>query len=311
MGTEFATDGAAVRESPVSAWGIQRNWRLIRTLGRGGEGAVYLVEDDRSGIRYAAKIFSSPRSKASCIGLQIYSERIHDAEPLGLPRIELLENEKEILGVAYQHHRLHKVHHRLLGSRDQLAQSLAGSYCRMQYYLMSTSKLALWDADSSNFLLRKDGVFQWIDFGWGVAPIDGPVCIEQGLFGYGFAMHLLSLYNVNIKPAVEPSEGYSYTKSCRYCMDPRLDVVALKHAWLRDILSEVRSQPSTVFLQPEFWRRLGERLPHKVTAPWAAILASDVFNGASRVKKQLWQLVRSGQVDSKVEDSGEDQAVHL
>jgi hypothetical protein len=298
MGTKLAIDGTtSVRESPAPSWAIQRNWQLVGTLGQGGEGMVYLVEDDRSGIKYAAKIFSSPRSMASCIGLRIYSDRVKDAESLGLPTIELIENEDQALGIAYRHQRLHKVHHRLLGSIDRIAQALLGSYCQMQHYLISTSDLALWDADASNFLLRKDGVFQWVDFGWGVAPTDGPVCTEQGLFGYGFAMHLLSLYNVNIKPAVEPSGGYSYTEPCRYCRDPRLDVVALKHPWLRDILVEVRNQPSTVFLQPEFWRRLGERLPHQVTSPRAVILASDALNKVFQVKERLRRLVRGRQIN--------------
>jgi hypothetical protein len=282
------------------SWGTHRNGQLIRTLGQGGEGTVYLVKDGQSGIRYAVKIFLSPRPIASCRGLQIYSDRVADGESLGLPKIELIENEDQLLGVAYQHRQLYKVNHHVLGSVDQVAQSLVGSYCQKQYHLMRAGDLALWDADSSNFLLRGDGVFQWVDFGWGVAPTNGPVCIERGLFGYGFAILLLSLYN---KPAVESSEGYSYAQPCRYCMDSRLDVLAHEHTWLRDILAEVRSQPSTVFLQPEFWRRLGTRLPHRVTSAWTVILASGFLNKASRVKQQLRRLVRGGQADSRVKNS--------
>jgi hypothetical protein len=270
--------------SPI---GIRPNWQVQRILGHGGEGTAYLVTDVSTNSRSVVKMFHSPRPKEKCRNLQIYAARVTGEYP-GLPKLDLLEDEDGVYGIAYEYRPLHRVHHRLWGSLDQLAQAMVGIYCRMQVHLISTAGIVLWDADVVNFLLATDGRFHWIDFGWGVAPIDHPWNLERGHVGYGLAMLLLSVHGVNIKPAVQITPGYSPSEPCRYCMDSRLDTLAAKHRWLRQVLDEVRRQPAMALLEPEFYDRLGARLPDRVAAPRGVIFASDLL----RIGGCPWSFLR-------------------
>ena len=266
---------------------IRPNWQVQRILGHGGEGIVYLVADVDTSRRSVVKIFHSPRPKQKCRNLQIYAVRVTGEYP-GLPKLDLLEGEDGVYGIAYAYHPLYRVHYRLWGSLDQLARAMVGIYCRMQAHLISTAGIVLWDADVVNFLLATDGWFHWVDFGWGVAPVDHPWNLERGHVGYGLAMLLLSVHGVNIKPAVQTTPGYSQSQPCCYCMDSRLDTLAVKHRWLRQVLDEVRQQPATALLEPEFYHRLGARLPNRVAAPRGVIFAS----GMLRTGGSLWAFLR-------------------
>jgi len=283
---------------------LRPTWQIQRILGQGGEGVSYLVVDVNTNSRYVVKIFHSPRPKEKCHNLQIYAARVTGEYP-GLPKLDLLEGEDGVYGIAYAYHPLHRVHYRLWGALDQLAQVVVGIYCRMQAHLISTAGIVLWDADVVNFLLATDGRFHWIDFGWGVAPVDHSWNLDRGHVGYGLAMLLLSVHGVNIKPAVQITPGYSPSQPCRYCLDSRLDALAVKHRWLRQVLDEVRHQPATALLEPEFYRQLGARLPDRVVAPRAIILASTALRTGGGLRALLRGAVRGAHLKPEAVPSEE------
>lgn len=275
-----------------SPLGIRPDWQIQKVLGRGGEGVIYLVADADADRKFVAKVFHLPRPKQECRSLQTYADRVMGEYP-GLPKLELLEDQDSIHGIAYQYRPLHEVHYRLWDSVDQLAQALVGSYCRMQSHLISTASIAICDPYIRNFLLAPDGRFHWVDFGWGISTIDHPRNLDYGRFGYGCAGFLLSIYGIEIKPAVILTPGYSHAQPCRYCMDPRLDALAARHSWLHQVLDDVRHQPAAAFLEAEFYRRLGAQLPDRVTAPGAVIVASELLRTGGRSWSLLRHMIRA------------------
>ena len=285
--------------------GLPPNCQIQKVLGDGGEGRVYLVADVSTNNKSVVKIFRSPRTEWECRGLRAYADCVTGEYP-GLPKLGILENEDGILGVSYEYHPLYEIHYRLWGVSRHLARAVIGSYCRMQSYLMSTAGIVLWDADVVNFLLARDGQFHWVDFGWSVQPIDDSFILDQGGLGYGFAMLLLSAHGVNIKPLMLPGPGYSLTQPCRYCLDPRLDALATRHSWLRQVLDEIRQQPSAAFLDPEFYKRLGSGLPDRVAIPRFIILFSNLLRTGGRLRAFLWRSIQKEHSVSASEPSERD-----
>jgi hypothetical protein len=265
---------------------INPNWRLKRPLGRGGEGTVYLVEDTGSRLRYVVKLFHRPRSVPESKNLLLYADRV-DGPCIGLPKINLVMDSGQLRGVFYVHRPLYRVHRRLLLGSEHLQKALVGAYCAMQRHLLSRSRMVLWDADAQNFLLDRDGIFHWTDFGWGIAAADHPWNARDGHVGYGFAMLLLSVHGINIKPRVVPQPGYSLAEPCRYCADSRLDALAARHGWLHRVITMARAQPGSAFLSPAFYAELASGLPTRVHAARAVIAASALIAAPGRAKRRV------------------------
>jgi hypothetical protein len=145
-----------------------------------------------------------------------------------------------------------------------------------------------------NFLLTIARRFHWVEFGWAPAAVDDPAIHNQGLIGYSLVSLLLSLYGENIRSTTQPSEGYSLMLPCRYCMDARLDALVLRHGWLHDVLDEVRRLPAVALTEPEFYLRLGPRMPERVRTPLAVIRTSKLLAVAGRLWMSTRKAVRTG-----------------
>jgi hypothetical protein len=204
---------------------------------------------------------------------------------LGLTSIQLLVNADRIEGVCYPWIPLYPIHHRVLAASDRMRQSIIGAFCRMQHYLMSQLRIGLWDVNADHFLLDRHGSWHYIDFGWGISPLNHPRFLDHGFFGYAFAMLLLSLYGVNIKLILSPSPGYQYDQPCVYWMLKELSILGNDHVWIQDLVSEVRHHPASIFLAPEFYQQLGRDLPDYVVLPSAAISASLLLHRVGLLRK--------------------------
>jgi len=154
----------------------------------------------------------------------------------------------------------------------------------MQAFLISRHKIGLTDTLASHFLLTQDGKFHFVDYGINIESITHAWSLERGLFGYGLAWMLSSIYNVNLKLEVQRAPGYSYTSPCTYCMAKSLDIVAAQHDWVGEILSEVRSHNASILLDPEFYWRQSRRLPNRVRFPR---LILGMSNGLFYARKML------------------------
>lgn len=99
--------------------------RVLKTLGRGGEGTVYLVAEDADDRSRVLKVFHTPLRKAWAAGLQIYASQVGPND-LGLPPIALWEDQDKILGVTYPFIPLTIVHRRLIMASDRIAQAIYG-----------------------------------------------------------------------------------------------------------------------------------------------------------------------------------------
>jgi hypothetical protein len=270
---------------------LESKYELLNVLGQGGEGTVYLARDKRDGSNHILKIFHTPMQGTSVDGLRAYSTRIQRND-VGLQHIRLIESAHQVNALHYPFIPLQKVHWRLLTSRMHLGQALFGSYCRMQHYLISQCRVALTDTDVSHFLLAEDGQFHYIDYGFAIKSIDHARYLDEGRLGYGFTMLLLSIYRKNLKLETLPTPGYDYNAPCRYCFSKQLDTVAEEYPWVKEIVSQVRGQNSSIFLDPDFYQRLGSQFPYRVLFPQLVIRTSSVllYLGELNLKKTIQKI---------------------
>jgi hypothetical protein len=263
-------------------------WHVLGSLGQGGEGAVYLVVDKTTSQRWVLKSFHSPLSASQMRALRRYESGIVGEDCPGLPMIKLVCDQDWIHGVRYQHIALHRVHWRLLRSVCQLGQALVGSYCRMQHHLISQHGIAIWDASLKNFMLARNGHFYWIDFGKGMEVVEHlPPDQCLGGFEYGFARLLAGVHGVYFRSVASYSECYTYAGPCTYFMHPVFDDIAEECDWARDLVEMVRGQRASAFLQAEFYKQLGMRLPTRVSMPMAVIASSALLFRLSELRARL------------------------
>lgn len=259
-------------------------YRLLKTLGQGGEGTVYLVQKKSTNEEYVMKVFHKPIIGTSTSGLRICAEK-GCATALGLPEITLLGDADQIAGVLYPHIPLYEIHWRVLNSWEQVAQAMFGAYCRMQSHLISQCGIGLLDTVADHFLINRAGEFHYVDYGFMIKPIDHPGMVAQGMFGYGFAMLLMNIYHKNIKAVFRPTRAYDYSKPCIYCQSKELDELAASHAWVREILTEVYASEASIFLDAAFYQRLGDRLPRVAKQPDLIIALSSVLDTLRKIRQ--------------------------
>lgn len=271
-------------EAPLSD--IFNHYYVRKVLGKGGEGTVYLVEDKESSNKFILKVFHEPHSVDWLPGLPVYAEKIK-ANDFGLPEVEVIYSGDEINGVVYPYVQLRSLHWRILNSIKNVAQSVVGSYCDKQYYLMSDHSLALWDPHLSNFMVDETGKWHYSDIGGGICPLDHPWARKHGVIGYGFASLLLSIYNINLHQHVSIVEDYSYDEPCIYCKNEWLDAIAMQHEWVHEILSEVVSNKASIFYDPEFYQRLRKYLPNRVPWPSLVLPISKTLTGLGKLRGKL------------------------
>jgi hypothetical protein len=262
---------------------ILNDYHVKSVLGQGSEGTIYLVEDKDTLKKLVLKVFHEPRTSDWLPGLPVYADKI-SANDLGLPEVKVLYNRDEIIGVVYPYVQLRSLHWRILNSFEKVAQSIVGSYCNKQYYLMTHYSLALWDPVVSNFKVDKDGRWHFLDVGGGICLLDHPYVIKRGVIGYGFASMLMSIYNKALHELMMPVEGYSYDAPCIYCSNEWLDTIAMQHEWVREILSYVRSHNSSIFYDPEFYQRISEGLPSRVPSPSVILPLSQTLFGVRKLR---------------------------
>lgn len=244
-------------------------YEILRALGRGGEGTVYLVEEKATGQTWVLKVRHEPIRGTATAGLKLYASQVA-ANPHGLPMITLLGGSDEIVAIAYPFAPLYPIYWRFPLYFERVAQALFGAYCRMQSYLLDRANIALLDTVKDNFMIAADGSVHFVDFGFGVRSAHHPQVVGEGRLGYGFAMMLLSLYNQNLKLEMKPAPGYAQDQPCVYCASQSLDRLAKKHGWVAEILAEVRSHPASILAGADFYQRIGDRLPSRL--PWPTLM---------------------------------------
>lgn len=77
---------------------ILTDYHVLRILGLGHEGTVYLVEDKDRLRKLILKVFHKPHPRDGHSGLIIYADNI-TANDYGLPVITLLQRSDKIFGV--------------------------------------------------------------------------------------------------------------------------------------------------------------------------------------------------------------------
>jgi hypothetical protein len=268
------------------------DYELLHVLGQGGEGTVYLVCEKKSGRKRILKIFHTPIQGTSADGLRTYTAKIQEND-VGLPAISLLGDEHQVNGLHYDYLPLYEVHWRVLASWEKVGQSLFGAYCRIQHYLISHSGIGLSDTDIGHFLLSQSGQFYFVDYGFAIKPIQHSHYLDQGRLGYGFSMLLLGIHHKNLKLEILPTPAYDYQTPCRYSFSQQLDELIVERAWVREIVTEVRSQPASIFLNADFYQYWASRLPQRaplprlLTATSKLLAKSRVFTSRSLFRQRL------------------------
>ena len=271
-------------ETPTS--NILNHYRLRKVLGQGSEGTVYLVEDKETFNKLVLKIFHEPHTSDWFPGLEIYAEKIC-ANDFGLPEVKLFINRREIIGLVHPYVKLSSLHWRILNSNEKVAQSIIGSYCRKQAYLMSEHGLAIFDSVLPHFRVDKNGMWHFVDIGAGIRYVNDSWAQKHGLIGYGFASLIMGIYNKEIHLLMAPVENYSLDDTCVYCKNEWLDAIARQHKWVHEILSEVHSNEASIFYDPEFYQRLSEYLPNRVPWPSMVLPVSKTLFGLGKLRGKL------------------------
>jgi hypothetical protein len=269
-----------------SAVDILSHYHVRKVFGKGGEGTVYLVDKEGESGQFVLKIFHELNTVDWIPGLPVYASKIK-ANDLGLPEVKIIFRGEKIAGVLYPYVQLNSLHWRILQSNEQVAQSVVGSYCKKQFYLMSQHDLTLYDPALPNLMVDKNGKWHYCDMGGGIGLLDSTYIHERGLLGFGFASLLLSIYNKTLYHLMMPREDYSYDIPCSYCQNEWLDTIAAQHGWVKEILSEVCSHKSSIFYDPEFYRQLGDRLPDCVPLPSMILPLSKTFTLLGNIRGKL------------------------
>jgi hypothetical protein len=268
---------------PAIDTSIIANYRVIKVLGKGSEGIVYLVEDKDRANKLVLKLFHEPHSRDWFTGLSAYADNISSNE-LGLPVTQLLYQKADIIGLVYPYVQLYTLHWRIFNIFDKVAMSVVGSYCRKQYYLMTKHGLAIYDPVLLNLMVDKQGRWHYLDIGGGICLLNDPWIRKLGAIGYGFASMLLSIYNVTLHHYIKYQEFYTYDATCFYCSCKWLNDIAERHLWVKGILSEIKTQKSTIFYDPEFYKRLSDRLPGRVPCSFLILPFSKTLTNVGKLR---------------------------
>jgi hypothetical protein len=191
-------------------------YHIRRVLGGGGEGIVYLAGERNGSRRLILKVFHEARSFDWLPGLPVYV-RLINANNIGLPEINLIiNNNNEIIAAVDPYVPLFSFHWRILDLHEKIAQSIVGSYCIKQYYLMTECGLILWDPPLHNIMVDRYGTWHYCDIGGGIGLLNSPYIQKHGLLEYGFLNLIFSIYHKTLHHLILPREDYSYDTSCQY-----------------------------------------------------------------------------------------------
>lgn len=276
--------------NPASQCDLPPGFRMLETLGQGGEGTVYLVSKDDDAHQYVLKVFHEPLPKAWAVGLQIYASNVSPNDH-GLLPIQLWENSEAILGVYYPYTRLTAVHRRLIRASDQIAQSMVGSFCRMQHHLISSNGIGLLEPAADHLMLDRHGRFTYIDFGYGISTLDNQEARRLNLFGYGLAAFLPSLCGKNLRAIQPPVDGHVFDQPCVYFSNPLFDQIAVRQEWLASIIAEVRSSPSSQLLNADFYLAISSHLPGQPPLPQMVTALSRLLEAMGHARMRARAMV--------------------
>jgi hypothetical protein len=149
------------------------SYKIVKHLGRGEEGVVYLLADRYNKDHLVLKVLFEPRASSCARGIELYGA-IEPPSTLGLPTIYLVRDSPYVVGYWYPHTKLYHVHFRILCHLDVFSQALLSAIFRMQSYLMANHHLALHNAVTSQFMLSRQGRFHFVDFGWAISSLESP-----------------------------------------------------------------------------------------------------------------------------------------
>ncbi|MCC8049218.1 MAG: serine/threonine protein kinase [Clostridiales bacterium] len=229
-------------------------YRMIRRLGSGGEGTVYLVCHIRTEQLRAAKVLTNIRENCRH-ELDMMKNLNHPSLPKVIDILE--EGENTWLIMEYiQGCRLDQAVSRGLGKKqfwfvaDHLAQVLV--------YLHSRKKPVLHlDIKPSNILLRPDGSLVLIDFG---ASIRGhpDECVNSGYGTPGFAAPEQQLKGALVDGRTDLFGAGAVLYYCRYGKTPDLDINRHRRSRLDRILMKcLEKEPQKRYADSqEFYRAI-------------------------------------------------------
>jgi len=260
--------------------------RALRYLGQGMGGKVFQVQDPVSGGMTVLKVFHEPWPFDMAEGLRLYRDRVREYR-FGLEPLTLYEEGSQILALEYPYTPIYPLHWRLLAANEPLAQAMFGAYCQAQAHVMSVYGLGLADTIAEHFFLDQTGEFHFIDYGIHIERVDADYVREQGIFGYAFAMMLVSLYGENLKEDASPAPGYRNDLPCVYCQNDLLDEVAHRRPWVSELVQRVRGESAELFYRPEFYKELAGRFYRPVARPrWQIGLSQGLFT-LGKIKQKV------------------------
>lgn len=251
--------------------------RMVKLLGKGGEGTVYLLKDARVGSRTVVKLYHTPIPRNWVVALETIANRFQP-NSVGLEDVKLIENGDLVEGVFYPYQPLYPVHYRLLDRFDTLAQAIFAAACRLQAHLLANYQVVIFDTIADHFLLDRQGRFHFIDYGFSVKPADHPNVRKFGRLEYTLAMMVLSIFNRNIKSYVQPNSEYREEGRSTYFSHVVWEPVLDRQSWVREVYSHLEQSSPEAFYHPGFYHDLVKGFPSASPSPRTTIFTSSLLH---------------------------------
>lgn len=272
-------------------------YSVIKYLGSGWEGAVYLTQDSL-GDKFVVKLFHPHIAKeingqgpvrtlrnpvARCRpilwSLSNCVKRTAKKNCDTLYAIDFLNDGDAINGIVYRYEYLIGIQRRYLKYFD-VPIGVVGAFLRTQAYLLQNMQCCLVDALPRQFMITRTGEFRLIDYGIAIVPIDDFRCMEEHWEIVSFIRLLDKLFN--------PKKKHLFFDTNINVLASNLNGLyetAQQHDWLNVTLATLDKRRYRDFLDYNFYLDLASKLPKKLKLTTVSQIL--VFDSLSRAKNLL------------------------
>ncbi len=266
-------------------------FRVLRYLGSGWEGAVYLVCDDHGKKQIVKSFYDYRVEKLNSETIGMYRKPVagskndllrlsacsiaHHSDTI-YP-ITLLKQGEDIIGVLYEYEKLINISRRYL-DYPGVRLFLMRAFLETQGYLLRNLELVMVDASIDQFMISRDGRLKFVDYGGSINPINDFRCQEE----HWEIVTLIKLLYQLFKP--EKRHCFKSSNFSIVC-DLELGLADLvdSYPFIGEIIDKIAKSDFDPFVDFRFYEKIAESLPNKLNA--ITVLKINSHQLASHLKR--------------------------